>query len=62
MLTEHSDWRASAPACRPLPTYSGGTAWDSHPLPGIIGSNTIGWQYSSLWQNRGPGRSAATLT
>ena len=39
---EHSDRRPSAPACRPLPAYSGGTVWDSHPLPGIVGSRAVG--------------------
>ena len=44
---EHSDRRPSAPACRPLPAYSGGTVWDSHPLPGIVGSRAVARQYST---------------
>ncbi len=44
---EHSDRRPSAPACRPLPAYSGGTVWDSHPLPGIVGSRAVVRQYST---------------
>ena len=44
---EHSDRRPSAPACRPLPAYSGGTVWDSHPLPGIVGSRAVAGQYST---------------
>ena len=43
----HSDRRPSAPACRPLPAYSGGTVWDSHPLPGIVGSRAVARQYST---------------
>ena len=46
LMAEHSDRRPSAPACRPLPAYSGGTVWDSHPLPGIVGSRAVGGQYS----------------
>ncbi len=44
---QHSDRRPSAPACRPLPAYSGGTVWDSHPLPGIVGSRAVARQYST---------------
>ena len=47
VLSEHSDWRPLAPACRPLPAHSGGTVWDSHPLPGIIGSKAVARQYST---------------
>ena len=47
LLAEHSDWRPLAPACRPLPAHSGGTVWDSHPLPGIIGSKAVARQYST---------------
>ena len=45
---EHSDRRPSAPACRPLPAYSGGTVWDSHPLPGIVGSRAVGGSIAPL--------------
>ncbi len=45
--TGHGDRRPSAPACRPLPAYSGGTVWDSHPLPGIVGSRAVASQYST---------------
>ena len=34
--TRHSGGRRSA-ICRPLPTYSGGTVWESHPLPNSPG-------------------------
>lgn len=44
---QHSDRRPSAPACRPLPAYSGGTVWDSHPLPGIVGSRAVARKYST---------------
>ena len=47
LLAEHSDWRPLAPTCRPLPAHSGGTVWDSHPLPGIIGSKAVARQYST---------------
>ena len=52
---EHSDRRPSAPACRPLPAYSGGTVWDSHPLPGIVGSRAVARQYSTSPRCRGTG-------
>lgn len=49
---EHSDRRPSAPVCRPLPAYSGGTVWDSHPLPGIVGSRAVARQYSTSTPRR----------
>ncbi len=45
---QHSDRRPSAPVCRPLPAYSGGTVWDSHPLPGIVGSRAVGGSIAPL--------------
>ena len=63
---QHSDRRPSAPACRPLPAYSGGTVWDSHPLPGIVGSRAVARQYSTSTRLRRTGvdgrrpRTAAT--
>ena len=52
---EHSDRRPSAPVCRPLPAYSGGTVWDSHPLPRIVGSRAVARQYSTATRLRRTG-------